>query len=107
MADPTQTKPTVDHEVSYLLDGFPVVTTVRSATAEQLVQVVERLKAIGAVPPSATPTPASAAATPATAGQRMCPVHGRPLALRTVGTRQFYSCPQRDGDEFCKHTERP
>ncbi len=104
MADPTQPKLTVDHEVSYTLDGFPVVTTVHNATAEQLVQVVERLKAIGAVPPSTAPTPTAAATPTAT---RTCPIHGTPLALRTAGNSRFYSCPQRDGDAFCKHTEKP
>ena len=92
----------VSHTISYVLDGFPVQTTIDGADADRVRSLVQRLQQIGAVPPPVVaPTPPAAPAT-----ERRCPIHGTPLRERSGrGGGRFWSCPVKDGGEWCKHTE--
>ncbi len=78
------------------LDGFPVVAEVEGK-ADGLKAMVERMKAIGAVPPQ------KAAVTDAKPnGAPVCPVHHTPMkASRKPGS---YFCPrQTDDGAYCPH----
>ena len=80
--------------ISVELDGFPV-TVEADGKAENLRAIVDRLKAIGAVPPAKA---APASAKPA--GIPVCPVHNAPMkASRKPGS---YFCPKRTDDgDYC------
>lgn len=113
MADTTNATPkpapAVEHEIAYVIDGFPMVTRVQNADATQLKTLIDRLKAIGAVPPVA-PAAAAAPSIPAPAGPPgvpICPTHGTPMKLRQSGNSRFYSCPTKNDDgSWCKNTEK-
>ncbi|WP_110513178.1 hypothetical protein [Herpetosiphon llansteffanensis] len=116
MADtaPTQATIKVEHQIHFTLDGFPCTTSVAGATADQLKVVIDRLKAIGAQPPTAHPSqPTATVASTSAPAQRTCPIHGTALQLRQ-GTRRggkpykFWSCNHTDADgNWCDHTEKP
>ncbi|ABX03291.1 MAG TPA: hypothetical protein DEF47_22135 [Herpetosiphon sp.] len=119
MADttPSPSSIKVEHQIHFTLDGFPCTTSVAGATADQLKVVIDRLKAIGAQPPTTHPAhptqPVAAVAPPSVPAQRLCPTHGTPLQLRQ-GTRRggkpykFWSCNHTDADgNWCDHTEKP
>lgn len=76
------------------IDGFPVAVEV-DGKADALRQMIDRLKAIGAVPPQ---KPTTASAKPS--GIPFCPTHNTPMkASRKPGS---YFCPKQIGDgEYC------
>ena len=79
------------------LDGFPVVAEVEGK-ADGLKAMVERMKAIGAVPPQkASVTGAKPNGAP------VCPVHQAPMkASRKPG--KFYCAKKADDGEYCRET---
>jgi len=76
------------------LDGFPV-SVETEGKADSLRAIVDRLKAIGAIPPQKA---AIVSAKPA--GAPVCPVHNTPMkASRKPGS---YFCPrQTETGEYC------
>ncbi len=79
------------------LDGFPIVAEVEGK-ADGLKAIVERMKAIGAVPPQ------KAAVTDAKPnGAPVCPVHHAQMkASRKPG--KFYCAKKADDGEYCRET---
>lgn len=79
------------------LDGFPIQVEIVDANADKLRALIDRLKAIGAQPPT---LPIGNTA-PTNNGAPLCPTHGTPMkASRKPGS---YYCPKRsvDGAEYC------
>ena len=83
--------------ISFELDGFPVVAEIEGK-ADSLKAMVERMKAIGAVPPQkVTVTDAKQNGAP------VCPVHHTPMkASRKPG--KFYCAKKADDGEYCRET---
>lgn len=81
--------------ISVELEGFPVSIELE-ARAEQLMAMIERLKALGAVPPASAAQPARAAASE----PPRCTVHGKPMkASQKPGS---FFCPRRlDDGSYC------
>jgi len=80
--------------ITAMIDGFPVQIAVEGK-ADALRAMIDRLKAIGATPPSASPEPTKSAGIP------LCPVHGTKMkASRKPGS---YFCPRQaeDGAGYC------
>jgi hypothetical protein len=93
MEKPIEAKPEaspVTFKISATLEGFPIEISLEGK-ADNLKALVERLKAIGAQPPTGKASGGSAL---------LCPVHHKPMKpSRKPGT--FY-CPRRDEDgEYC------
>jgi hypothetical protein len=88
-----QPAPGARFKITAELDGFPVEIEIEGK-ADNLKSLVERLKAIGAQPPTGKASPSNGSAP-------NCPVHHKPMkASRKPGT--FY-CPKRDDDgEYCR-----
>lgn len=83
--------------ISFELDGFPIVAVVEGK-ADSLKAIIERMKAIGAVPPQKA---AVAAAKPN--GAPVCPVHQAPMkASRKPG--KFYCAKKAEDGEYCRET---
>ena len=91
-----QPTPAARFTVTATIDGFPVQVEVEGK-ADSLRAMIDRLKAIGATPPSA---PAPPTTEPTKKTTPICPSHGTPMkASRKPGT--FY-CPRRTDDgDFC------
>jgi hypothetical protein len=87
----TETKP-ARFKIAVELEGFPVEIKIEGK-ADNLKALVERLKAIGAQPPTGKASSSNESAP-------LCPVHHTPMKpSRKPGT--FY-CPKRDADgEYC------
>lgn len=83
--------------ISFELDGFPVVAKIEGK-ADSLKAIVERMKAIGAVPPQkVTVTDVKPNGAP------VCPVHHTPMkASRKPG--KFYCAKKADDGEYCRET---
>jgi hypothetical protein len=84
--------------ISFEFDGFPVVAEAE-CKADTLPAIIERLKALGATPPTtavSAPAPASAILSAAP----VCPVHSTPMkASRKPGS---FFCPrQMDDGSYC------
>jgi hypothetical protein len=78
------------------VEGFPVVIEVEGK-ADSLRMMIDRLKAIGAVPPASKP----GAKTESRSGAPICPVHNLPMKpSRKPGS---FFCPKRaDDGAYCK-----
>ena len=90
-----QSTPQTRFTIQATLDGFPIVLE-GEGRAGDLRIIIDRLKAIGAVPPQAA-TPAQAEPMKP-AGAPTCPVHGSQMK---AGRRGFF-CPKKVGDVYCK-----
>jgi hypothetical protein len=77
------------------IDGFPVQVEVEGK-ADVLRAMIDRLKAIGAEPP--TPQILQKAQPTKAAGVPRCPVHNSPMKEG----RRGYFCPKKVGDSYCK-----
>lgn len=89
-----QPTPSARFKITVELDGFPVEIEAEGK-ADSLKALVERLKAIGAVPPQSKPdAPASAQSAP------RCPIHHKSMkASRKPGS---FFCPARfDDGSYC------
>src|SRR2546428_5859767 len=73
------------------IDGFPISVEVEGK-ADALRAMIDRLKAIGAEPPTAQGQPTKAGGIPT------CPVHNSPMK---EGRRGFF-CPKKVGECYCK-----
>lgn len=82
--------PACRFSINASIDGFPI-TIEGEGKAGDLRAIVDRLKAIGAEPPSAKPEPTKAT-TP------RCPVHNSEMKS---GRRGFY-CSRKVGDGYCQ-----
>ena len=83
--------------ITFELDGFPVVAEVEGK-ADSLKAMIERMKAIGAVPPQK-----AAVAAEKPNGAPDCPVHHTPMkASRKPG--KFYCAKKADDGEYCRET---
>ena len=91
-----QPAPAARFTVTATIDGFPVQVEVEGK-ADSLRAMIDRLKAIGAVPPAATPAQPEPTKT---AGAPNCSVHGSEMKS---GRRGFF-CPKKVGDGYCKET---
>jgi len=92
-----QTKP-ASFTITAELEGFPVVIEVEGK-ADALKQMIDRLKAIGAVPPASRP----GAKPEARSGAPICPIHNSPMkASRKPG--KFYCARKADDGEYCRET---
>ena len=81
------------------VEGFPVTVEVEGK-ADSLKTMVERLKAIGAVPPASRP----GAKPESKSGAPICPVHNTPMkASRKPG--KFYCARKADDGEYCRETD--
>ncbi len=79
------------------LDGFPVSVEAEGG-ADNLRSLVDRLKAIGAMPPVQT---SALAAAERPAGPPRCPVHGK--AMKPSQKPGAFYCPRRlDDGGYCK-----
>jgi hypothetical protein len=78
--------------ITCTLDGFPI-TIEGEGRAGDLRIIIDRLKAIGAEPPTA-----QAAQPTKAAGAPTCPTHNSPMK---EGRRGFF-CPKKVGDGYCK-----
>ncbi len=80
--------------ITVTIDGFPVSVEVEGK-ADTLRAMIDRLKAIGAEPPtSARPEPTKAAGVP------VCPIHNAPMKpSRKPG--KFY-CAKKVGEDYCQ-----
>jgi hypothetical protein len=87
----TEAKP-ARFKITAELEGFAVEIELEGR-ADNLKAVIERLKAIGAQPPTGKASPSN--------GTPLCPIHHKPMKpSRKPGT--FY-CPKRDDDgEYCR-----
>jgi|SRR5882672_2499777 len=90
-----QPQPACRFSITATLDGFPIVIE-GEGRASDLKLIVDRLKAIGAMPPQAASNPSNAAGTP------LCPTHSAPMK---EGRRGFF-CPKKVGDGYCKETHQ-
>src|SRR5262249_9006840 len=92
-----QPTPAARFTVTATIDGFPVQVEVEGK-ADSLRAMIDRLKAIGATPPAATPAPPTTEPTKKTAP--ICPRHSTPMkASRKPGS---FFCPRRtDSGDFC------
>jgi hypothetical protein len=82
------------HTISYVLDGFPITTQLE--TAASISDVVSRLKAIGAQPPSKS---ANLQSSEPTNDAPICEYHGAMKPSKFGG----YFCPKKMGDgSHCK-----
>jgi hypothetical protein len=89
-----QTQPACHFSIACTLDGFPV-TIEGDGRAGDLKLIIDRLKSVGASPPSVQ------ASTPEkTSGAPTCPAHGSKMK---EGRRGFF-CPRKVGDGYCKET---
>jgi hypothetical protein len=80
------------------LEGFPVTVEVEGK-ADALKTMIDRLKAIGAVPPASKP----GAKTDARSGAPVCPVHNSPMKpSRKPG--KFYCAKKAEDGEYCRET---
>lgn len=79
--------------ITATIDGFPVSIEVEGK-ASDLRAVVDRLKAIGAEPPSKSHDVTSTKSAP------LCPVHHSEMKS---GRRGFF-CPKKVGGDYCKET---
>jgi hypothetical protein len=91
-----QPTPSAKFTIQATLDGFPIVIE-GEGRADSLRALIDRLRAIGAVPPAATPAQAEPTKP---AGAPTCPVHGN--AMKS-GRRGFF-CPKKVGDGYCTET---
>ena|SRR5215471_2640920 len=91
-----QPTPAARFTVTATIDGFPVQVEVEGK-ADSLRAMIDRLKAIGATPPAATPT---AQSEPTKKTAPICPIHGTSMkASRKPGS---FFCPRRTDDgDFC------
>lgn len=99
MAEETQTtRPPVLFTISAVLGGFPVAIQI-SGSADTLLATIDRLKAIGAQPPTlASP---QAVAAEAEREAPVCKYHG-PMKPSAKAPGTFY-CSHRMGDgSYCK-----
>jgi hypothetical protein len=82
------------------IDGFPISIEVEG-NADKLRAMIDRLKAIGATPPTAQAS-APAAGEPAKKAAPICPDHNKPMKPSQKPGAWF--CPRRgeDGD-YCPH----
>ena len=75
--------------ISFEFDGFPVVAEIEGK-ADALTAIIERLKGIGATPPTKP------------AGAPLCPAHGS--AMKASKKPGSYFCPrQLDDGSYCQH----
>jgi hypothetical protein len=80
--------------ITALIDGFPVQVEVEGK-ADALRGMIDRLKAIGATPPSSRPEPTKAAGAP------KCSIHRSPMK---EGRRGWF-CPRKTEDGgYCRET---
>jgi hypothetical protein len=80
------------------VEGFPVVVEVEGK-ADALKTMIDRLKAIGATPP----TPRPGAKTDARSGAPVCPVHNSSMKpSRKPG--KFYCAKKAEDGEYCRET---
>jgi hypothetical protein len=85
--------PVATHTISYQLDGFAVTTTLE--TTASIADVISRLKAIGATPPSSKPS----ASLPSSEDAPICEFHGKLKKSQHGG----WFCPKKMGDgSYCK-----
>lgn len=83
--------------ITFELDGFPIVAEVEGK-ADSLKAIIERMKAIGAVPPQK-----AAVADAKPGGAPVCPVHHAPMkASRKPG--KFYCAKKAEDGEYCRET---
>jgi hypothetical protein len=81
--------------ITCTLEGFPIQVEVEG-NADKLRAMIDRLKAIGAQPPTtAKPGPTKAAGAP------LCPVHKAPM--KTSQKPGTYFCPKKNEDDsYCR-----
>jgi hypothetical protein len=86
-----QSTPSARFKIAAEVEGFPVEIEVEGK-ADNLKALVDRLKAIGAIPPQAKP--------PAKTGIPICPIHNKQMKpSRKPGT---FFCPGRNEDgSYC------
>lgn len=89
-----QTAPAARFQIAASIDGFPVTVEVEGK-ADSLRAMIDRLKAIGAEPPSSAKSePTKAAGVP------LCPVHNTPMK---PSQKSGFFCPKRlDDGSYCK-----
>jgi hypothetical protein len=94
-----QPAPAARFTITASIDGFPVSIEVEGK-ASDLRALVDRLKAIGAMPPAiqaSTPAASAPGAVP------RCPVHNAPMKpSRKPG--KFYCAKKADDGEYCRET---
>jgi hypothetical protein len=91
-----QTAPTCRFSIQATLDGYPIEIQ-GEGKAGDLKVIVERLRAIGAMPPQAVqPEPTKSNGAP------LCPAHNTPMkASQKPGT---YFCSKKNDDgSYCRH----
>jgi hypothetical protein len=94
-----QTTPQTKFTIQVTLDGFPIVIE-GEGRADSLRALIDRIKAIGGVPPAASPAQATATAS-TSAGIPRCPIHNAPMkASRQLG--KFYCAKKAADGEYCR-----
>ena len=91
-----QPTPAARFQITATIDGFPVQVEVEGK-ADSLRAMIDRLKAIGATPPAATPAQAEPTKP---AGVPVCPDHNFPLK----SGRHGWYCSKRVGNGYCNQT---
>jgi hypothetical protein len=76
---------TAKFTITAQVEGFPISIEIIDANADKLLAMINRLKAIGAEPPTAAkPEPTKAASAP------LCPTHNTPMAPSTKRIGTYY-----------------
>ena len=93
-----QPAPAARFTITATIDGFPVSIEVEGK-ADALRGMIDRLKAIGATPPTAT----SAEQLAAKVGVPVCPTHNVPMMASTKRNGSYF-CPKKaDDGGYCRH----
>jgi hypothetical protein len=81
--------------ITAIIDGFPVSIEIQDANADKLRAMIDRLKAIGAQPPTSSPIGDK---VPTNDDAPVCEFHGK-MKMGNYG----YFCPKKMGDgSYCK-----
>lgn len=88
------------HVIQSEIAGFPVISTVYGK-ADVLTALIEKLKAIGATPPTRSTTPAAASAPAEPAGPPVCPIHKTKMKQ---GRKGWYCSKKTADGEYCDQT---
>jgi hypothetical protein len=84
------------YRISAVVDGFPVELE-STGNASQLKRLIERLKEIGATPP--TQGKASAQMVD---GVPVCPIHNKPMKPSAKDPKGFYCSKKLDNGAYCR-----
>lgn len=91
-----QPQPQCRFSITACLDGFPIEIQ-GEGKAGDLKTIVDRLKAIGAMPPTAQ----AASTASNAAGAPLCPVHNSPMKPSRKPGR-FYCSKKAEDGEYCR-----